>query len=99
MNRKQKGARSERKTMDYLEARGYYCTKSAGSLGEWDIIGVSEDGVVLVQVKSNNWPRPPEMERLYAFPSPEGCTRYIHRWDDRKPEPQIMNLEKRKHDD
>ena len=61
MNRKQKGARSERKTMDYLEARGYYCTKSAGSLGEWDIIGVSEDGVVLVQVKSNNWPRPPEM--------------------------------------
>ena len=99
MNAKRKGARSEKKSVDYLEARGYFCTKSAGSLGEWDIIGVGEHGVVLVQVKSNRWPPRTEMERLYAFPSPEGCTKYVHRWDYRKSEPQILNLERRHHDE
>ena len=97
MNRKQKGARSERKTIEYLEAQGFFCTKSAGSLGEWDIIGIGNQGVVLVQVKSNHWPRRDEMERWYNFPSPSGCTKYVHRWDDRQPIPQILNLEKRAH--
>ena len=93
MNRKAKGARSEKKSVEYLEARGYRCTKSAGSLGEWDIIGIGDSDVVLVQVKSNNWPRPAEMERLNAFVASANCIKLIHRWDDRNPEPKIKFLQ------
>lgn len=38
--------------MRLLEAAGYGCTRSAASLGEWDIIGIGSRDVVLVQVKT-----------------------------------------------
>ena len=41
MNRKRKGTKNERRSMTVLEAAGYRCTRSAASLGEWDILGIS----------------------------------------------------------
>jgi Holliday junction resolvase-like predicted endonuclease len=52
MNAKDKGRRSEHRSMALLEAAGYRCTRSAGSLGEWDIIGIGRAHVVLCQVKT-----------------------------------------------
>ena len=40
MNAKAKGTRNEHRSMRLLEAAGYRCTRSAASLGEWDIIGI-----------------------------------------------------------
>jgi Holliday junction resolvase len=45
MNAKAKGTRNEHRSMRLLEAAGYRCTRSAASLGEWDIVGIgSRDG-------------------------------------------------------
>lgn len=57
MNRKAKGSRNERRTMRLLEAAGYSCTRAAASLGTFDVIAVSAADVLLVQVKTNEWPR------------------------------------------
>jgi Holliday junction resolvase-like predicted endonuclease len=54
MNAKAKGKRNEHRSMALLEAAGYRCTQSAGSLGEWDIIGTGPTDMVLVQVKTRD---------------------------------------------
>jgi Holliday junction resolvase len=52
MNAKRKGSRNERRSIALLESCGYRCTRSAASLGGWDIIGIGSKDVVLVQVKT-----------------------------------------------
>ena len=71
MNRKAKGSRNEHRSMQLLEATGYRCTRAAASLGAFDIISIGSKDVVLVQVKSRDWPGAEELETLPAFPSPK----------------------------
>jgi hypothetical protein len=80
MNAKAKGSRNERRSMAILEAAGYRCTKSAASLGAWDIIGIGSTDIVLVQVKSRDFPGSAEMETLRDFPCPPHCRKLVHRW-------------------
>ena len=54
MNTAAKGARNEHRSMAVLESAGYRCTRSAASLGAWDIIGISSQDVVLCQVKTSS---------------------------------------------
>jgi Holliday junction resolvase len=37
---KRKGTRNEHRSIALLEASGYHCTRSAGSLGDWDIVAI-----------------------------------------------------------
>ena len=67
MNTKAKGNRNEYKSIRLLEAAGYVCTRAAASLGVWDIIGVGSQDIILLQVKSNEWPRSLEMEAIKEF--------------------------------
>lgn len=87
MNAKAKGNRNEHKSMAMLEKQGYKCTRAAASLGAFDIIAVGADDVLLVQVKSNEWPRTKEMETIRAFVCPLNCYKIVHRWRDRVSEP------------
>ena len=82
MDAKAKGARNEHKSMRLLEALGYRCSRSAGSLGAWDIIGIGVSDVVLVQVKTRDWPGTVEMETMREFRVPAGVRRIVHRWRD-----------------
>lgn len=79
MNAKAKGTRNEHRSMTLLEATGYRCTRAAASLGAWDIIGIGSTDVVLVQVKSNQWPGTAEMKTLRDFPTPRYCRKLVHR--------------------
>lgn len=92
-NTKQKGNRNERRSMEYLEQRGFRCCRSAASLGVWDIIGIGTSSIVLVQVKSNRWPLTAEMNTLREFQAPYNCQRVVHRWDDYDSEPKIRVVE------
>lgn len=92
MNTKKKGNRNEHRTMRLLETAGYRCTRAAASLGEWDVIGIGTTDVVLVQVKSNDWPRSAEMETLNNFSVPPNTKRLIHRWRDRSRMPDVKEL-------
>ena len=86
MNTKAKGTRRERQTIKLLEENTYHCTRSAGSLGAFDIIAMSakRDIILNVQVKSNGWPPKKEMDILTAFELPSNIYILVVRWDDSK---------------
>jgi len=92
MNTKAKGSRNEHRSIALLEAAGYRCTRSAGSLGEWDIIGIGSTDVVLCQVKTRDWPGTAEMEALKLFPAPANCRKLVHRWRDRQRLPDVREI-------
>lgn len=87
MNCKRKGTKNEHKSMTLLEKQGYKCARAAASLGAFDIIAVGADDVLLVQVKSNEWPRTKEMDAIRAFACPPNCYKIVHRWRDRQKTP------------
>lgn len=91
-NCKAKGSRNERKTIALLEAAGYSCTKAGGSLGLFDVVGVSSQDTVCVQVKSNSWPGSLEMEALKLFKGHDRCRVIVHRWRDYQRVPDVREL-------
>jgi len=92
LSAKAKGTRNEHRSIALLEAAGYRCTRSAGSLGEWDIIGIGSTDVVLCQVKTRDWPGTAEMEALKLFPAPANCRKLVHRWRDRQRLPDVREI-------
>lgn len=91
-NCKAKGNRQEHRTMALLEAAGYACTRAAASLGVFDVIGIGTTDVVLVQVKSNRWPRSVEMEAIRLFPCGPFARKLVHVWDDGKRMPRVKEI-------
>jgi Holliday junction resolvase-like predicted endonuclease len=92
MNGKAKGSRNEHRSIAILEAAGYRCTRSAASLGEWDIIGIGTTDVVLVQVKTRDWPGAVEMQVLRDFAVPPNSRKLVHRWRHRQRLPDVREL-------
>jgi hypothetical protein len=92
MNRKRKGTRNEHRSMRMLEAAGYRCTRSGASLGVFDIIGVGSTDVVLVQVKTRDWPGALETEAMREFPAPANARKLMHRWRARQRLPDVREL-------
>jgi len=92
MNAKAKGTRNEHRSRRLLEAAGYNVCRAAASLGVWDLIGVGSTDVVLVQVKTRDWPGSAEMETLRSFRCPSNCRRIVHRWRDRQRLPDTREL-------
>jgi hypothetical protein len=92
MKSKRKGTRNEHKSRVLLEAAGYAVTRAAASLGAWDLIGVGSTDVVLVQVKTRDWPGAAEMEALTSFRVPPNCRRLVHRWCDRHHLPDVREV-------
>jgi Holliday junction resolvase-like predicted endonuclease len=92
MNAKRKGTRNEHRSMALLEAAGYRCTRSGASLGEWDVIGIGQGDVVLVQIKTRDWPGALEMAALRDFACPANTKKLVHRWRDRQRLPDVQEL-------
>ena len=92
VNAKTKGTRNEHPSMRLLEAAGYAVTRAAASLGAWDIIAVSSRDVVLLQVKTRDWPGSVEMETLRSFAARHFCRKLVHRWRDRQRVPDVREL-------
>jgi hypothetical protein len=89
---KRKGTRNEHRSRVLLGAAGYAVTRAAASLGMWDLIGVGSTDVVLVQVKTRDWPGTVEMEALTSFRVPPNCRRLVHRWRDRQRVPDVREV-------
>jgi len=92
MNTKAKGSRNEHRSIRLLEAAGYRCTRAAASLGVFDVIGIGSKDVVLVQVKTRDWPSEVEMEDLRSFRCPANCRKLVHRWRDRVRLPDVKEF-------
>lgn len=91
-NCKAKGTRNEHRSMAILEAAGYRVTRAAASLGEWDLVGIGSTDVVLVQVKTRDWPGSVEMETLKLFPAPPNARKLVHRWRHRQRQPDVREV-------
>lgn len=92
MNCKGKGTRNEHRSMRVLESAGYACTRAAASLGAWDIIAIGSQDVILLQVKTRDWPGSVEMETLKNFVAPSLCRKLVHRWRDHQRLPDVKEL-------
>lgn len=46
-----KGIRQEYKVKKFLESKGYYVVRSAGSHGIYDLVAIGETDVLLIQLK------------------------------------------------
>ena len=92
MNAKAKGNRQEHRAMRILEAAGYACTRAAASLGVFDIVAISGQGVRLIQVKSNRPPCPAEREAIELFPVPPNASKEIWIFRDRQKTPVITTV-------
>ena len=58
----------------------------------FDIVGIGSADVVLVQVKTRDWPGAEEMETLQEFRCPAKCRRLVHRWRGRQRLPDVKEL-------
>lgn len=92
MNAKAKGTRNEHRSIRLLEAAGYACTRSGASLGVFDIIGIGSTDVVLVQVKTRDWPGTVENEAIRLFPAPQNARKLVHRWRDGQRTPDVREV-------
>ena len=92
MNAKAKGTRNEHRSMRLLEAAGYACTRAAASLGAFDVVGIGSVDVVLVQVKTRDYPSAAELERLRLFPVPPNARKLVHRWRDGVRVPDVREV-------
>lgn len=73
--------------MQLFEKEGYRCTRSGASLGEFDFIGIRKEDIILVQVKTRDWPGTKEMQAIQDFPAPEICHKIVQRWKPRQRQP------------
>jgi hypothetical protein len=80
-------------TIRFAEGAGYACTRAAVSLGVFDVIGIGPTDVVLVQVKTRDWPGEIEMEDLRQFRRPVDCRELVHRWRDRRQLPDMKEIQ------
>ena len=93
MNTSAKGARAERRARRILEPKGYAVVRAGGSLGVFDLVAISRDGLRLVQVKCNRRPGQAERERLGAFNNlPPNTLRELWLFRNRQRNPQIEVL-------
>jgi hypothetical protein len=92
MNAKRKGTRNEHRSARLLEAAGYAVTRAAASLGAWDLVAIGSTDIVLVQVKTRDWPGTVESETLELSPVPPGARKLIHRWRDHQRLPDVKEL-------
>ena len=89
-NPKAKGARAELRTVDLLEAAGYYCQKAGGSFGMFDIIAIGRLDTRCIQVKAGMRScSGVEREQIQGIRLPPHFTKEIWRWPDRAKEPII----------
>jgi hypothetical protein len=70
----------------------YRATRAAGSLEGWDLVGISPTDVVLVQVKTRDWPRTVELAGLAESCPWPYVTRLVHRWCDRQRRPDVRTI-------
>ncbi len=89
-SRKAKGRRNEKRSQEWLEARGYRVVRAAGSKGVFDLWGASPESpqLVLLQVKTGRIAPREELERMAEFPHGEDTIRLLHVWMPMAREPE-----------
>lgn len=81
-----------RRSARVLEAAGYRCTKLDGAFGEFDILGLSSVGVILVRICQDKIPFERYLDDLRAVTAPPNCRKMLHVWKPRRHLPEAIEL-------
>lgn len=84
MTNYEKGRRGEYQVIRILEKAGYYATRTAGSHGMYDVVGINSSLVRLIQVKINKPIAPADRETFKDFLVPKNVTKEIWFRKDRQ---------------
>lgn len=86
MTNYQRGRKAEYKVVEVLKKQGYEAFRTAGSKGPFDVMGLNDREVILVQVKRGRKKRSTRDARalLAALPTPPGVKKEIWVWVDRQ---------------
>jgi hypothetical protein len=82
MNRKEKGELSEQRSKDILVRLGYKVVKSEYSRSPFDLYGFKGDELLMVQVRTRNYPSDKEVAAMLDFPEPKRIVKEVHLWRD-----------------
>jgi len=90
----ERGRAAEIRAIKRLKADGWFCMRSAGSLGPADVCAICRQGVRLLQVKLNGWSSAVEAENFAMLEGdlPPGTLLEQWRYDDRKHKPRIRRF-------
>ena len=76
-----RGRDLEYRARDRLIDRGYTVVRSAGSKGPVDLVAISQEQILLIQVKAAGQCWPADIEKLRAIPTPDlGVDKEIWEW-------------------
>ena len=92
MSQYTRGRSREYRTMALLEAAGYDAYRMAGSHGAFDVIGVGDTGIVLVQVKLGEVPGPSERALIRLAKCPSNGSKLVHRYRVGKHLPDVFEV-------
>jgi hypothetical protein len=92
MHAKAKGTRREYASKQFLEAAGYTIFRMVGRHDLFDLIGISVNDIVLVQVKNRDWPSRADRDAITVFSAPWPCRKIIHRYLYGQRQPDILEL-------
>jgi hypothetical protein len=78
--------------MALLETAGYDAYRTAGSHGLFDVIGVSNAGIVLVQCKLNCMPGTCEIEAMKLAQCPPNGQKLLHAYERGRRMPAVIDV-------
>jgi hypothetical protein len=88
-----RGRAREYRTMALLEAAGFEAYRMAGSHGPFDVIGISNAGIVLVQCKLNGMPKAWEIEQMKGAQCPCNGRKLLHAYEPGRRMPAVIEVE------
>lgn len=80
--------------MELLNLAGYRAHRMAGSHGTWDVIGIGQQTIILVQVKYNCRPTATEWEAMRLYEAPSNAEKIVHCYTRGKREPLVLPVGK-----
>jgi hypothetical protein len=83
INKYSKGKRTGLKTIEYLKRQGYTSIRSAGSRSPFDIIAFNNSETLLIQVRSNRFPKVSDIIAMSNYPTLASIKKFIYVWKDR----------------
>jgi Holliday junction resolvase len=82
-----RGRNTEYRAKKELEELGYFVTRSSGSHSKADVVAISNDKTLIIQLKrtkSKYFSYKQEIEEIKQLPCHNNCEKWLWIWQDRK---------------
>lgn len=85
-----RGTRAEYRIRKWLEGRGHFVTRSAGSRGPADLIAMNGRECLAIQVKRGRWDKQKATDLLMTIPAAPWLKRQVWTWEPFADAPTVL---------